>query len=793
VEEQRFAASGQLVDRLLRLAGVGEGDAPDRVSWESFLGAVRALLADVDQERYLLERSLETSSAEVLSLHERLRASAHQLDGDRERLRAANLVLQAILDASTDGIVVVADDGRVAGVNRRFAHMCGLTTDDFEGRDGRAVLHSLAAQLVDPTMFVSTLDRHWSAPDAVSFDTLALVDGRVFECESSPSVVDAEIVGRVWSFRDITDRLVSESALSEAQEAFRHAFDDAPIGMALVAPGGDILRVNRSFAAMLGCRDGALIGTQIADLTHPDDREISGRNLERLTTGEIDSYRVEKRYRTADGTWLWVALSVSMVRDAAGEAVYTIGQVEDITERKKLTDQLRYDANHDPLTGLPNRASLAEQTASALEEAARHRGQVAVLFIDLDNFKAINDGLGHTIGDRLLIIVARRLHNTLRPQDAVARFGGDEFVVLCPKVTSAKSLDVVVQRLIATVAEPIAIEGYELFVTATIGIALSERGDTPETLLRHADTAMYQAKHTARGSAVTFQAHLGPSAVAILKTGTDLHRALERNELHLHYQPIVNLQTGVVHGYEALLRWCHPERGQVGPDEFIPLAEDNGLIVPIGEWVLETACCQGTRWNAGHTEAGPRPALLMNVNVSARQVTDPMFAKRVSRIVDRSGIDPSAVCLELTENTLMSDTPNTLKTLRAVRNEGIHLSIDDFGTGYSSLSYLKRLPVESLKIDRSFINGLGHEPEDINIVHAIVTLGQSMGLTVVAEGVETPTQLHTLTTLRCPLAQGYLFAKPQPADHISNPHTTTSFRRPKPDETASNARLRHRA
>jgi diguanylate cyclase (GGDEF)-like protein len=448
--------------------------------------------------------------------------------------------------------------------------------------------------------------------------------------------------------------------------------------------------------------------------------------------------------------------------------MFSIGQIEDITERKAFSDRLEYEAAHDAMTGLLNRSSFTERVAQALEVARADARLASVLFIDLDHFKIINDSLGHAAGDDLLSTVAQRLRHALRPGDLLARFGGDEFVVLCTSVAGSRAASDIANRLIEAIAEPILVGNDEVFVTASIGIAVANADDTAETLLRHADAAMYQAKHDGRARAAAFRPDHHGSAVAALRTGNDLHRALARDELVLHYQPIVDLRTGRVMGFEALMRWNHPERGLLAPGEFIPFAEETGLIVPMGMWALETACRQTAYWQSVRDRTPNAPQLSISVNLAARQVADRTLPKTVAKIIERTGIAAGAVVLELTENTLMQDTTSTVDALHALRSQGVHLSIDDFGTGYSSLAYLKRFPVESLKIDRSFIDGLGQESEDTSIVEAIVRLAHALELSAVAEGLETPTQLETLRTLGCDSAQGYLLGHPLPAEAIGD-------------------------
>ena len=370
---------------------------------------------------------------------------------------------------------------------------------------------------------------------------------------------DPSVGGWVANLRDVTERKAQAAALNEAQEVFRHAFDDAPIGIGLVGLDGRIQRANRSMGVLLGRTKEELVGMAIGDLTHPDDREVSDDFRDRLSRNEIDFYRVEKRYLRPDGSAVWTALSVSLVRDIEGRPLYLIGQVEDINDRKLLADRLAFDAAHDVMTGLLNRSSFTDHVATALADCGDRT--VAVLFVDLDHFKVVNDSLGHAVGDELVVTVAERLRQTLRPTNVIARFGGDEFVVLCPDLADADGASAIARRLLDALAAPIALADDEVFVTASIGIAIARDGDTPETLLRDADVAMYRAKNGGRARSAVFEPDDQGSAVEALRTGTDLHRALEREELVVYYQPITNLRTGRVQGFEALIRWNHPERG----------------------------------------------------------------------------------------------------------------------------------------------------------------------------------------------------------------------------------------
>jgi diguanylate cyclase (GGDEF)-like protein/PAS domain S-box-containing protein len=448
------------------------------------------------------------------------------------------------------------------------------------------------------------------------------------------------------------------------------------------------------------------------------------------------------------------------------QVFFLLAQLASIAiERKTFEEQLAHQSMHDPLSELPNRLLFIDRLGQAIARCQRTKSNVAVLFLDLDRFKNINDSLGHEAGDELLVAVARTLESVIRPGDTVARFGGDEFAILCEDLhaDTARELTVeIAQRLITNVMRPIIVRGTEMFVGASVGIAIATEGDErPEDVLRDADAAMNHAKESGRGRVEVFDDTMRARAVTVHATENALHRAIERGELRLFFQPVVSLTDARCVGAEALLRWQHPERGLIGPSEFIPLAEETGLVVPMGWWVVEEAARNAARWQLEQTEP-----FQVSVNLSARQLVQPGLADQFAHVIEESGVEPSTLCCEITESVLMVDTETVIDAIGRVRALGVEFAIDDFGTGYSSLGYLKRFPVDSVKIDRSFVSGLGTDPGDAAIVSAVIGLAHALDLRVTAEGVETEEQLLALIELGCDQAQGYFFSPPQPAPDL---------------------------
>ena len=558
--------------------------------------------------------------------------------------------------------------------------------------------------------------------------------------------------------KDIAARELAESALKLRQRAI-----DASANAILIintrASGFTIDYVNPAFERISGYSAEDARGKAVAFLCNQDLHQSGLRELSAAAAGQREGHAILRTYRK-DGTMFWSDIYLAPVRDEQGKVNHFVIAQYDVTERKRHEAELEFRTNRDPLTGLANRNLLRDRLRQSLAFAMRDNHPVWVVFVDLDRFKFVNDSLGHLAGDELLKKVAERLEGAVRETDTVARLGGDEFVLLLPERSDVALSTIVVQRVMDAIAKPMTIEGHEFFLTCSVGVAAYPAdGDDVETLIKHADIAMYRAKETGRNNFQFYTATMNQQALERLRLEGDLRTALERNEFLLHYQPQVDLRSGLIVGMEALLRWQHPELGMVPPLRFIGLAEETGLIVPIGAWVLRTACEQVKAW-----QCQGLGFLRVSVNLSARQFNQRNLTQSIADILQESGLDPHYLEIELTESMVMTDVDHTVGILRDLKALGVQMSIDDFGTGYSSLSYLKRFPIDVLKIDQSFVRDITLDPDDAAIVTTIISLAHNLRLNVIAEGVETEAQLQYLQRHGCDEIQGYYFSRPVPAE-----------------------------
>ncbi|WP_460392371.1 putative bifunctional diguanylate cyclase/phosphodiesterase [Actinophytocola sediminis] len=565
---------------------------------------------------------------------------------------------------------------------------------------------------------------------------------------------------------DARDR--AEAARRQSEARFRAMFSDAAIGIGITDTAGRLLEINSAMAQMLDLSPEQMQGRTLEEFLHPDDPPELQNYFDETITGQRDHYRIERRFLRSDGSALWTNLTVSLVRDEHGAPQLLVGMVEDNTERHVLSEKLRHQANHDPLTGLGNRALFTDRLHAAF---ATGDARIGLCYLDLDGFKAINDTLGHVVGDQLLVEIADRLHRLVSaPGRVLARMGGDEFVVLVEHTDGMAELTDLAELLLAEVSQPVLVGGHRLTVSASVGIV--ERAvatANPADTMRDADVTLHWAKVDGKNRWACYDPERNAREIARITLSAAMPAALERDEFYVEYQPIVRLSDGALLGVEALVRWAHPEFGRLGPDRFIGLAEETGLIVPLGRWVLATACAQAAAWAAdAAATGGPEPTV--SVNLAARQLLEPGLVDDVDQILRSVGLPPTSLQLELTESAIMGTTGEPLGALHKLVDLGIRIAIDDFGTGYSNLAYLRHLPVHALKIAGSFVEGLrADEPDsvDAQIVRALVSLAHTLKLDVVAEGVETRDQADRLTALGCDSAQGWLYAKPGPPEEIS--------------------------
>jgi diguanylate cyclase (GGDEF)-like protein/PAS domain S-box-containing protein len=671
--------------------------------------------------------------------------------------------LAAIVEHSEDAIFSKTIDGIITSCNGAAARMHGYSIEEVIGQP----LSMLVPKELHGELF-ERLERLRRGELYEHYETVHVrKDGGQFPvsvtgspvCDSTGAVVGSSIIAR-----DISARRQAERALHESEERFRRLFADAPIGMAAIdvtaSRRGRMLAVNREFARITDRCEETLLDETVLELLDPADQHLIVDAYEELTTGRSATLRFEARVRRVRDEAVWVRVAVSVVCDDQGTPTLVVAQVEDISASKEAEARLTHLALHDELTGLPNRVLVLDRLRQAQARGPRRKGHVAVLFVDLDHFKVVNDSLGHPAGDELLCVVAERLVGAVRPSDTVARFGGDEFVICCddlgptPAAAEAQTIEIA-ERIQRGLMPTVRLGGEDVRVAASIGITVSHSANqSPEELLRDADAAMYRAKERGRGRFEMFDLALHERALQRMETENGLRRALADEALTLHYQPIVDLATGHCRAVEALLRWADPARGLVPPAEFLTVAEETGLIVAIGEWVLHRVCQDRASWTDRSDD------LVVAVNVSAIQLSRSDLASTVREALDQARLPARVLELEVTESVLMSLSHSALSQLDEIEALGVGLTLDDFGTGYASLTSLRNLTFHRVKIDRSVVAGIPDQAQDTLIVDVIVRLARGLGLEVVAEGVETAEQADALRAMGCQLAQGYYFARP---------------------------------
>ncbi len=651
------------------------------------------------------------------------------------------------------GVTVTDIESRIIYVNPADARMHGYAVEELLGQDVGIYAPPEKRKKLSAEVFKDL--RSWSR-ESVNLHK----DGNSFPVQITSDVVldsGGKPLALVSSCQDISERKQAEQALSESETRYALAVQGANDGIWDWNLESEEIFFSPRWKAMLGFEEEQIENRPEAwfDRVHPEDRARLRRQLDKHLQGKASHFEVEHRIQHADKRYRWMRTRGLALRDEEGRAVRIAGSQADITGLKV----------QDPLTGLPNRELLLDHLSLALGRARRRKQlSFAVVFIDFDRFKVINDSLGHLFGDRLLVEVALRLEGTLRPGDTVARYGGDEFCILVEDISEEADSVRVANRILEEFSKPFALEGQEIYMTASLGIVVnSPEYSEPSELLRDADLAMYRAKALGGGRYQVFDSEIRRYAIELQQLETDLRRALHHDEFRVHYQSIVELETRKVVGLEALVRWQHPERGLLAPQEFLHVAEETGLIVTIGRWVLSEACRQMMAWRARFEECDH---LSLAVNLSARQLGEPGIVDDVREVLERTRLPPSSLNLEITETVLLEQTKEVIERLTALHDLGVKVCLDDFGTGYSSLSYLQDLPIDTLKIDRSFVNRLEKDGRSSKVIGTIFELGDRLSLSVVAEGIESSDQLALLKGLNCELGQGFTFSKPLRASQV---------------------------
>jgi diguanylate cyclase (GGDEF)-like protein/PAS domain S-box-containing protein len=748
---------------LPRVADLGSGWEAERrlLEREGVQSALAVPLAD--EARFLGFIGFDSITSERMwsDDHVSLLSSAAGIISQALARRAAEQRFVLAFTAAPLGMALTGADGRFVQVNaaicdlleRSEAELLGATALDIVHPDDRDAVVRRFRAVTDGATDSMTMELRAPGPDS----------GRWFRAHTAAvRSGDRSVRYLITHLEDITERHRQENELRTSEERYRSLVENSPAVVTRFDRDGRLVYVSPAFEELSGLRVADVMGQPSEAFGFGGDRERWSAVLQRVVdTGQ----RHDSEWSTSVGDeQLWFQSRAVPELDGRGEVEHVLVMSTDITALKRSEAELAHQALHDPLTGLANRALLLDHLATALAQSRRRPEPLAVLFLDLDRFKVINDSLGHSAGDQLLVEVGRRLERSLRSGDTVARLGGDEFVMLLPDVSNADEAVTIAERILRTVRAPVALDGDEVFTTASIGIAVAGGGAdmTAESLLRDSDTAMYRAKARGRDRLEIFDEELRTQATTRLQLEMFLRRAVELGELQVHYQPEMDLTSNRVVGAEALVRWHHPVEGLLEAGAFIALAEETGLILELGPWVLGEACRQAGEW----ARQFPGRLSLLRVNLSARQITQPDLVEVVVGALDESGLDPSALCLEITETALMADVATSVDVLSKLRDLGIVVAVDDFGTGYSSLSYLKRFPVDVLKIDRSFVEALGADDDATAITHAILSLGQALGLCVVAEGVETRRQLAVLRELGCERAQGFLFSPAVPPEQF---------------------------
>jgi diguanylate cyclase (GGDEF)-like protein/PAS domain S-box-containing protein len=687
-----------------------------------------------------------------------------RFESSRTALLASEKRFRSLVESSSDWIWEVDAEGRYVYASPKVKDLLGYDPEEILGKTPFDLMPPDERELISREFATIVAERR----QFTGLENRNLhKDGRTVEIESNGVPIfneEGTLCGYRGIDRDITERKRAERALNKSTQRLNLHFQQTPLAVIEWDTDFRVLNWNPAAEAIFGYSREEAVGRHAMDLIIPESAKGHVSEVWEDLLKKGGGFRSTNENLTKAGNTIFCEWYNTPLVDDSGQVISVASLAQDVTEQKRAEQRLQYLAYYDDLTGLPNRTLFNDRLCQAMPAADRNEKLVGVLFMDLDHFKIVNDTLGHEVGDWLLRAVAARLKSCLRESDTIARLGGDEFAFVLTGVLNVEDVTLVAQKILDELKDVFVISGNELFITCSIGITLYPFDDTDiQKLFRNADSAMYHAKDLGRNTFQLYSAEMTARVEKRLAMETDLRHALERDEFLLHYQPQLDLSTGRIMGMEALIRWRHPEKGIVSPAEFIPVAEDTGLIVPIGEWILRTACAQAKAW-----QDHGLPNLIIAINLSARQFKDGRLVSQIKAVLEETGLDPRYVELEITESLLMEGGNSLIASmLDDLKGLGVKLAIDDFGTGYSSLSYLRHFPIDKLKIDQSFVRGMTSNAQDASLVSAIIAIARTLNFAVIAEGVETEEQLHYLRRDNCDFMQGYLFSSPLPAGEIA--------------------------